>query len=43
MTQNQAQFALDDLNLTEVPEPASVALMLLGLAGLGSVSRRRRN
>jgi len=43
VTQNQAQFALDDLNLTEVPEPASVALMLLGLAGLGSVSRRRRN
>lgn len=42
-TQNQAQFALDDLVLNEVPEPASVALMLLGLAGLGSVSRRRRN
>lgn len=43
VTQNQAQFALDDLNLNEVPEPASVALVLLGLAGLGSVSRRRRN
>lgn len=43
VTQNNAQFALDDLNLTEVPEPASVALILLGLAGLGSVSRRRRN
>lgn len=43
VTMNQAQFALDDLNLTEVPEPASVGLMLLGLAGLGSVSRRRRN
>jgi len=42
-TQNQAQFALENLDLSEVPEPTSVALMLLGLAGLGSMSRRRRN
>jgi hypothetical protein len=41
-TMNQAQFALDDLDLTVIPEPTSVALTLLGLAGLSSVSRRRR-
>ena len=42
VTQNQAQFALENLNLSVVPEPASIALMLLGLAGLGTVSRRRK-
>lgn len=42
-TMNQAQFALDDLNLTVIPEPTSIALMLAGLAGLGSMTRRRRN
>jgi hypothetical protein len=40
-TQNQAQFAIDNLNLATVPEPTSIALILLGLAGLGSMSRRR--
>jgi hypothetical protein len=40
-TQNQAQFALDNLDLAAVPEPTSVALVLLGLAGLSTVSRRR--
>jgi hypothetical protein len=43
VTQNQAQFALDDLDLTVIPEPTSIALTLLGLAGLTSVSRRRRS
>jgi len=38
---NQAQFALDDLALTAVPEPASFLLAALGLGALG-VSRRRR-
>lgn len=36
---NQAQFALDNLNLTDVPEPGSLAL--LGL-GLGALTLRRR-
>jgi len=36
-----AQFALDNLNLAPVPEPASVALMALGVAGL-LASRRRK-
>ena len=37
-----AYFALDDLGVTPVPEPATVALMLGGLALLGGVARRRR-
>lgn len=41
-TMNQAQFGLDNLNLTVIPEPTSVALMLFGLAGLGAASRRRK-
>jgi hypothetical protein len=42
LTQNQAQFAIDELDLsTAIPEPASVALMLLGMLGLTTVSRRR--
>lgn len=36
---NQAQFALDNLHLTDVPEPGSLAL--LGL-GLGALTLRRR-
>ena len=40
-TQNQAQFALDNLDLGVVPEPTSIALMLLGLAGLSTTARRR--
>jgi hypothetical protein len=41
LTQNQAQFAVDDLALTAIPEPSSSALMLLGMAGLTLVARRR--
>ncbi len=41
LVQGQAQFAIDDVNLTVIPEPTSVALMLLGFAGLAAFSRRR--
>jgi hypothetical protein len=37
---NQAQFALDDLALTAVPEPASFLLAALGLGALGATRRR---
>lgn len=42
---NRAQFALDNIELntvTAVPEPETWALMLMGLAGVGAMSRRRR-
>lgn len=38
---NQAQFALDNLLLAPVPEPTTYAMMGLGLAAIGLVSRRR--
>jgi hypothetical protein len=38
---NQAQFALDNLTLNAVPEPASFLLAALGLGALG-LSRRRK-
>jgi hypothetical protein len=38
---NQAQFALDDVTLNAVPEPASFLLAGLGLAALGATRRRR--
>lgn len=41
LVQNQAQFAIDDVNLTVIPEPGSIALLMLGFAGLAAVSRRR--
>jgi hypothetical protein len=37
---NQAQFALDDIAIEHVPEPASLALV--GVAGLALVGARRR-
>ena len=42
---NRAQFALDNIELntvTAVPEPETWALMLMGLAGVGAISRRQR-
>ncbi len=37
---NRANFAIDNID-TDIPEPASIALMGLGLLGMGLVSRRR--
>jgi hypothetical protein len=34
---------LDNVSMTEVPEPAAWALMIVGLAGLGGVARKHRN
>lgn len=39
---DKAQFGLDNLNVTAVPEPAEWLLMGLGLAVLGAVTRRRQ-
>ncbi len=35
---------IDDVSLdvTPIPEPSTYALMLLGLAGVGALARRRR-
>lgn len=41
-TTNRGQFALDNLELTAVPEPASALLFGLGLAGLVAGARRRK-
>lgn len=37
-----AGFQLDNVKVTAVPEPESLALMLAGLAMLGTVARRRK-
>jgi hypothetical protein len=38
---NQAQFAIDNINVTAVPEPAEWLLMALGLATISMVMRRK--
>jgi hypothetical protein len=38
---NQAQFGIDNLNVTAVPEPETYAMLLAGLAAMGLLSRRR--
>lgn len=37
-----AYFAMDNLNVTAVPEPAQAAMLLAGLALIGSAVRRRK-
>lgn len=39
---NKGQFALDNINVTAVPEPSQWALFGLGLAGVAAIARRRR-
>jgi hypothetical protein len=38
---NQAQFAIDDLQMTTVPEPGTAALLALGALGMAMSARRR--
>jgi hypothetical protein len=40
-TDNLAQFSLDNVNVSAVPEPGSWAMLALGLAAIGAVTRRR--
>lgn len=39
---NQGQFALDNIDISVIPEPASLALATLSLGLMGAVHRRRR-
>lgn len=41
-TANNGQFAIDDITVTAVPEPAPAALLTLGLAALALRARRAR-
>ena len=40
-TLNNGQFALDNVNVTAVPEPETLALISLGLVAIAAVRRRR--
>ena len=39
---NKGQFAIDNIAMTDVPEPATAAIVGLGLLGLGAARRRRK-
>jgi len=39
---NRGQFAIDNIAMTDVPEPATAAIVGLGLLGLGVARRRRK-
>ncbi len=39
----QGYFAMDNFSYAPVPEPASYAMLIAGLGGLGMMARRRRN
>lgn len=38
---NQAQFAIDNVNVSAVPEPSAYAMLMLGLGGVAFAARRR--
>lgn len=38
---NQAQFTIDNLNATDLPEPAMPAMLMLGALGMALAARRR--
>jgi hypothetical protein len=39
---DKGQFAIDNIAMTDVPEPATAAIVGLGLLGLGAARRRRK-
>ena len=43
LTAPGAQSDFDDVSLTAVPEPATWAMMILGMGAMGAALRRRRN
>ena len=41
--ENLAQFAIDNVNVSAVPEPSTWAMLAIGLVGLAATARRRRS